>query len=77
MLDEAPADVKCSPITYDFIGRVPLVNQGMENPDGTPINIDRDFFGKTRSAVSPKAGPFEQLGAGEHSIVVWAPKGKS
>ena len=31
--------------------------QNYENPDGSPITFDEDFFGKKRDA-SPIAGPF-------------------
>ena len=35
-----------------------------EKPDGSPLAIDRDFFGARRSATLPTAGPFENPGAG-------------
>jgi len=34
-----------------------------ENPDGTPITLDRDFFGKERGK-NPTVGPFESLASG-------------
>ena len=34
-----------------------------ENPDGTPITLDRDFFGKERGK-NPTVGPFESLSSG-------------
>ena len=35
-----------------------------EKPDGSPLAIDRDFFGARRSATLPSAGPLENPGAG-------------
>ena len=40
--------------------------QLFENPDGSPIVFDEDFFGAHRS-VNPQVGPFE---AGASAIVV-------
>lgn len=40
-----------------------------ENPDGTPMVIDRDYFGKERSDT-PTPGPFENLKAGHNRIAV-------
>ena len=37
---------------------------GYENPDGSPLKIDTDYFGKPRDATHPTAGPFEKPGTG-------------
>jgi hypothetical protein len=39
--------------------------QKFENPDGTPITFDHDYFGEHR-AVAPTPGPFEQGGTEFH-----------
>lgn len=42
-----------------------------ENPDGTDIVFDEDFFGAKRNTSHPMTGPFENLKAGENEIVLW------
>jgi len=42
-----------------------------ENPDGSPITIDKDYFDKKRDTSSPYVGPFEGLKEGEQTIKVW------
>ncbi len=59
--DSAPTDVACPPITRDLIGINAVTKEGIENRDGSPITIDRDIKGATRSATHPTAGPLEML----------------
>jgi alpha-L-arabinofuranosidase len=68
----APSDIQCPLITRSFIGLTPPTNQGIENPDGTPITIDKDFLGASRDAATPTAGPFENLqnGANTYTLIV-------
>ncbi len=42
-----------------------------ENPDGTPIKIDKDYFGKIRNTANPSPGPFEITNSGKQKIKVW------
>lgn len=44
-------------ITTDILGMAFEPEQKYENPDGTPIIMDKDYFGKTWGE-NPKAGPF-------------------
>ena len=64
------------------VGQRPLVNGALlgkacipdlpyEQPDGTPIRIDTDYSGKSRSESNPTPGPFERSGQGLLSIKVW------
>ena len=46
-------------ITTDILGMAFEPEQLFENPDGTPIVFDTDFYGKQRAAV-PLVGPFEE-----------------
>jgi alpha-N-arabinofuranosidase len=41
-----------------------------ENADGSPIRIDKDYFGNARNASNPFPGPFEGLKAGKQLIRV-------
>ena len=47
-------------ISTEFLGEAFEPEQKFENPDGSPITFDKDYFGKTRSS-HPAYGPFEEL----------------
>ena len=49
--------------------RIPAL--AYENPDGSPLQIGTDYFGKPRSKTHPTAGPFEVPGAGSLAFKVW------
>ena len=42
-----------------------------ENPAGTPIRINTDYFGNLRSVRNPFPGPFEKATDGQRPIKVW------
>lgn len=63
--------VKRAPVTTALLGNAKVSNCAFENPDGTPLKMDTDYLGKTRSATTPTPGPFENLGIGPLSIKVW------
>lgn len=57
-------------ITTEKLG-IPRISEApYDNPDGTELVIDRDYFGKVREKT-PTAGPFEGLSEGRHRILVW------
>jgi hypothetical protein len=58
-------------ITTAQLGRAKIPNLPFENPDGSPLAIDTDYFGRQRSAAQPSPGPFERVGVGEESFTVW------
>ena len=58
-------------VTTAFLGRAKMPNAAYENPDGTPLKIDTDYFGKKRSEVNPSAGPFANPGEGKLTLKVW------
>ena len=58
-LDKTIKKLKTNLITTDFLGKAVIPRQGYENPDGTPITIDSDYFGNKRSKKNPVPGPFE------------------
>ncbi|MDB5106331.1 MAG: hypothetical protein JWP91_4020 [Fibrobacteres bacterium] len=60
-VNATPSLVKSRLITRDFIGVFSVVNQGIENPDGSGIVIDKDRFGLPRNPARPMPGPFENL----------------
>jgi len=58
-------------VTTSLLGRAKIPNAAYENPDGTPLKIDTDYFGKKRSEADPSAGPFENPGEGKLMLTVW------
>ena len=63
-------NVKTTTVDTDFLGKTYYSNGYYENPDGTKLTVDKDFFGNQRSA-QPKPGPFENLKQGENVLQVW------
>jgi len=51
-------------VTTELLGKAVVPNVPFEQPDGSPIVIDTDYFGKPRSGSNPTPGPFEQPGDG-------------
>jgi alpha-L-arabinofuranosidase len=58
-------------VTTAFLGRAKIPNAAYENPDGTPLKIDTDYFGKKRSEANPTPGPFENPAKGNLVLKVW------
>jgi hypothetical protein len=58
-------------VTTELLGKARIPDQGFENPDGSSLKIDRDYFRQPRSAT-PNAGPFENIKTA--TISVWPKK---
>lgn len=58
-------------VNSEVLGLATLPKQGYTNPDGSPLRIDKDFFGKPRNTQHPTPGPFEKPGIGRVEIKVW------
>jgi alpha-N-arabinofuranosidase len=58
-------------VTTALLGRAQIPNVAYENPDGTPLKIDTDYFDKKRSEANLSAGPFENPGEGKLTLKVW------
>jgi len=58
-------------VTTELLGKAKMAKEGFENPDGTPLKIDTDFFGSKRSESAPSAGPFENPGNGTEHLKLW------
>ncbi|WP_282147655.1 DUF1565 domain-containing protein [Algibacter lectus] len=43
-----------------------------ENPDGSALTINEDYFGNERTTEQPLVGPFQNLKIGENRIKVWS-----
>lgn len=57
--------------TTKSLKRVRVANADFENPDGSELTLDRDYFGKKRAEKSG-VGPFEDLRSGRNRIKVWS-----
>jgi hypothetical protein len=62
--------VKTETVTTERLGKTRLSKAAYEQPDGSPIVIDRDCLGVERKK-NPLPGPFEHLKEGENMIKVW------
>jgi alpha-N-arabinofuranosidase len=58
-------------VTTERLGRATVPDLPYEQPDGSPLRIDTDYFGKRRSETNPTAGPFENPAAGRVILKVW------
>jgi len=58
-------------ITSDLLGYAKVPKVRFENPDGTSLKIDKDYFGHIRSPENAVAGPFVDLQNGKINLKVW------
>jgi alpha-N-arabinofuranosidase len=58
-------------VTSELLGKARIPGLPYENPDGSPLKVDTDYFGRRRSEASPTAGPFESPGSGPLNLKVW------
>jgi lysophospholipase L1-like esterase len=59
------------PVTSARLGKASISGCAFENPDGSPITIGTDYFGKPRNAANPTPGPVEAPGTGTLTMKVW------
>ena len=58
-------------VTTELLGKAKIPRLPYENPDGSALKINTDYFGKRRSAANPTPGPFENPGEGALKLKVW------
>ena len=58
-------------VTTELLGRAAIPNLPYERPDGEPIRVDTDYFGRRRNESSPMPGPFQDVGTGSLRVKVW------
>jgi hypothetical protein len=58
-------------VTTELLGKARITGFPYENPDRSPVKVQRDYFGRTRNTTHPTPGPFENLGEGETKLKVW------
>lgn len=59
------------PVTTELLGKAAIPDLPYERPDGTPIRVDTDYFGRKRSESDPRPGPFENVDESATRIKVW------
>ena len=64
-------DQKVKMITTEILGKAKIPKARFDNPDGTTLKIDADYFGAKRSETNPSVGPFENPNKGELKLKVW------
>jgi hypothetical protein len=62
---------KTSTVTTKMLGEALIPNLPFENPDGSPVKIDYNYFGTKRKTGNPTPGPFEKPKKGENQLEVW------
>lgn len=68
--DSRIVNLETQVIDTEKLGMVRIAEAPFDNPDGTPIVLDTDYFGRKRKE-NPTVGPFEGLKAGMNRIKVW------
>ncbi|MCX8091633.1 MAG: hypothetical protein N3I86_12015 [Verrucomicrobiae bacterium] len=58
-------------VTTERLGKARVPAAAYENPDGTPLRVDRDYFGRRRDPKRPAPGPVERRAVGELQLRVW------
>jgi len=58
-------------VTTEKLGEAKIPKARFDLPDGSPLSIDRDYFGSTRTANKNHAGPFSALNKGKVVLGVW------
>jgi hypothetical protein len=70
-LDKSFKSLNNKLVTTKLLGKAMIPGQAYENPDGSPLKVDTDYFGKKRSKANPSAGPFENPEDGKLTLKVW------
>ncbi len=71
-MDKSAFALKCPLVDTRLIGKFSLVNQGMEQHDGTSVIIDQDCLGNKRNTRHPRVGAFEGVRIGTNTFTVTA-----
>lgn len=58
-------------VTTEILGEAKIPKAQFDLPDGTPVIIDKDYFGSRRTKEKNHAGPFSTLNKGKVVLGVW------
>lgn len=70
-LDQATDKTKTSLVTTALLGKTAIAGLAYEQPDGSPVCVNSDYFGRSREKGNPTPGPFQNPGSGRLKIKVW------
>jgi hypothetical protein len=70
-IDKSVGRMKNEVVSTALLGEAKIPNQKYENPDGTEITIDTDYFGKERGTRNPSPGPFRLDSKNSNHYKVW------
>ncbi len=62
---------RCKLVTTDVLAKAEIPDLPFERPDGSPIRVDTDYFGRKRNPADPFPGPFELPEGGKQTLAVW------
>jgi hypothetical protein len=71
IFDQAYYNHRGELISTDFLGKAKIPNAAFDNPDGTSLKIDRDYFGNLRTGEGTIPGPFYYVEKGKVLLKVW------
>ena len=71
MPDKTYFNQKAKLVTTKLLGKTKIAEALYDNPDGTPLTIDTDYFGNKRTEANNATGPFLDVKKGEMKIKVW------
>jgi alpha-L-arabinofuranosidase len=74
VLDKAWLNQKRKLVTQQTLTKAIVPNLPFENVNGSPLNIEYDYFGRKRNISNPSPGPFEISISGKQRLKLWKEK---
>ncbi|NMC36919.1 MAG: DUF1565 domain-containing protein [Bacteroidales bacterium] len=69
--DRSFTEHKVKIINTTLLGKAKIPKADFDNPDGTALTIDRDFFGNKRTPENNTAGPFSNIRKDGNKLNLW------
>ena len=69
-LDDAVAKAKTTLVTTGLLGKTVVAGLPYEQPDGSPLCVNSDYFGRSRDKANPTPGPFQNPGTGRLKLEI-------
>jgi hypothetical protein len=69
--DDLYFNMKGKLVTTEMLGKAKIPKAAFDNPDGSPVQFDSDYFGNKRSPDAVFAGPFAASAKGRVEVKVW------
>jgi len=63
--------MKNKTVNTELLGKAIIPDLRFENPNGTPLVVENDYFGNQKNKKNPAPGPFEKPGDGKVVLRVW------